>query len=62
MANETETVGITRFGWLYGMDCRVLLCDHNGDGIFPDICPMCKRPFDYSILDELRENPLEVNS
>ncbi len=50
----TCRVGLTKFGWLYTVECRVLLRDHNNDGIYPDVCPICKRPLDYSILDELK--------
>lgn len=34
--------------------CRKLLVDVNGDGEFPDVCPVCGGTLDYGVLDELK--------
>ncbi len=59
---STSKVLVSSFGRLYCSFCRKLLLDSNEDGVFPDICPICKGTLDYSILDELRNNPIQIDN
>ncbi len=51
-------VYVTSFGMLCCTGCKRLLWDSRKDGVFPDVCPLCKGTLDYSILDVLRSHPI----
>lgn len=53
-AGGVSNVFVTPFGMLCCGFCRKLLVDVNGDGEFPDVCPVCGGMLDYGVLDELK--------